>query len=46
VNGTPKRITSPPAHAARASSRHRWTFSQSLADVSPEDWGGTSAAGR
>ena len=21
---------------------HRWTFSQSIADVSPEDWGGTS----
>ena len=23
---------------------HRWTFSQSVADVAPEDWGGTSAA--
>jgi uncharacterized glyoxalase superfamily protein PhnB len=22
---------------------HRWTFSQSLADVAPEDWGGKSA---
>jgi uncharacterized glyoxalase superfamily protein PhnB len=21
---------------------HRWTFSQSIADVAPEDWGGTS----
>ncbi|MBV9808917.1 MAG: VOC family protein, partial [Solirubrobacterales bacterium] len=21
---------------------HRWTFSESIADVSPEDWGGTS----
>ena len=21
---------------------HRWTFSQSIADVRPEDWGGTS----
>jgi uncharacterized glyoxalase superfamily protein PhnB len=21
---------------------HRWTFSQTLADVAPEDWGGTS----
>jgi uncharacterized glyoxalase superfamily protein PhnB len=23
---------------------HRWTFSQTLADVAPEDWGGTSVA--
>lgn len=23
---------------------HRWTFSQSVADTAPEDWGGTSAA--
>ncbi|MDQ6836174.1 MAG: VOC family protein [Actinomycetota bacterium] len=23
---------------------HHWTFSQSIADVAPEDWGGTSAA--
>lgn len=22
---------------------HRWTFSQTVADVTPEDWGGTSA---
>ena len=22
---------------------HRWTFSQSIADVAPEDWGGTTA---
>jgi uncharacterized glyoxalase superfamily protein PhnB len=22
--------------------RHQWTFSQTLADVAPEDWGGTS----
>ncbi len=22
---------------------HQWTFSQSIADVAPEDWGGTSA---
>jgi uncharacterized glyoxalase superfamily protein PhnB len=21
---------------------HRWTFSESIADVAPEDWGGTS----
>jgi uncharacterized glyoxalase superfamily protein PhnB len=21
---------------------HRWTFSQTIADVAPEDWGGTS----
>jgi uncharacterized glyoxalase superfamily protein PhnB len=23
-------------------SDHRWTFSQSIADVAPEEWGGTS----
>jgi uncharacterized glyoxalase superfamily protein PhnB len=23
---------------------HRWTFSESLADVAPEEWGGTSVA--
>lgn len=23
---------------------HRWTFSQTIADVRPEDWGGTSAS--
>ena len=22
---------------------HRWTFSQTIADVAPEEWGGTSA---
>ena len=22
---------------------HRWTFSQSIADLAPEDWGGTTA---
>jgi uncharacterized glyoxalase superfamily protein PhnB len=22
---------------------HRWTFSQTIADVAPEDWGGTSS---
>jgi uncharacterized glyoxalase superfamily protein PhnB len=22
---------------------HRWTFTQTIADVAPEDWGGTSA---
>ncbi|MBS1665207.1 MAG: hypothetical protein JST68_29445 [Bacteroidetes bacterium] len=22
---------------------HRWTFSQSIADLAPEDWGGTSS---
>lgn len=22
---------------------HRWTFSQSIADVDPKDWGGTSS---
>ena len=25
---------------------HTWTFSQSVADVAPEEWGGTSAAPR
>jgi uncharacterized glyoxalase superfamily protein PhnB len=24
---------------------HTWTFSQSIADVAPEDWGGTSGPG-
>jgi predicted enzyme related to lactoylglutathione lyase len=24
---------------------HRWTFSESIADVAPEDWGGTSGPG-
>jgi uncharacterized glyoxalase superfamily protein PhnB len=24
---------------------HHWTFSQSIADLAPEDWGGTTAAG-
>ena len=24
---------------------HQWTFSETLADVAPEQWGGTSAAG-
>jgi uncharacterized glyoxalase superfamily protein PhnB len=24
---------------------HQWTFSQTLADVAPEEWGGTSAPG-
>ena len=24
--------------------RHAWTFTQSVADVAPEDWGGTSVA--
>ena len=23
---------------------HRWTFTQAIADLAPEDWGGTSAA--
>jgi len=22
---------------------HRWTFSQTIADVAPEEWGGTSS---
>jgi uncharacterized glyoxalase superfamily protein PhnB len=25
---------------------HRWTFTQALADLAPEDWGGTSPPGR
>jgi hypothetical protein len=24
---------------------HRWTFSQSIADLEPEEWGGTSGPG-
>jgi uncharacterized glyoxalase superfamily protein PhnB len=23
---------------------HRWTFTQAIADLAPEDWGGTSTA--
>ena len=31
-------------YAARDLGGHQWTFSQTLADVAPEDWGGTSVA--
>jgi uncharacterized glyoxalase superfamily protein PhnB len=27
-------------YVAEDLSRHRWTFSQTIADVAPEDWGG------
>ena len=44
------RIVSPPAdyeygerqYTAEDLGGHRWTFSQSIADLAPEDWGGTS----
>jgi uncharacterized glyoxalase superfamily protein PhnB len=43
------RIARPPAnypyggrqYTAGELAGHRWTFSQSIADVAPEDWGGT-----
>jgi uncharacterized glyoxalase superfamily protein PhnB len=43
------RILRPPAdypygerqYTAEDLGGHRWTFSQSIADVAPEDWGGT-----
>jgi uncharacterized glyoxalase superfamily protein PhnB len=31
-------------YAAQDPAGHQWTFSQTLADVAPEDWGGTSVA--
>lgn len=45
------RILRPPAdypygerqYSAEDLAGHRWTFSQSIADVAPEDWGGTPA---
>jgi uncharacterized glyoxalase superfamily protein PhnB len=44
------RIVRPPAdhpygerqYAAIDPAGHRWTFSQSIFDIAPEDWGGTS----
>lgn len=44
------RILKPPAdcpcgerqYTAEAIGGHQWTFSQSIADVAPEEWGGTS----
>jgi uncharacterized glyoxalase superfamily protein PhnB len=44
------RILRPPAdypygerqYTAEDHAGHRWTFSQSIADVAPEEWGGTS----
>ena len=46
------RITSPPAnysygerqYSAADLAGHRWTFSQAIADLAPEDWGGTSTS--
>jgi uncharacterized glyoxalase superfamily protein PhnB len=45
------RILDPPAdqaygerqYTAEDTGGHRWTFSQSIADVVPEEWGGASA---
>jgi len=31
-------------YTAEDSSGHQWTFSETLADVAPEEWGGTSVA--
>jgi uncharacterized glyoxalase superfamily protein PhnB len=31
-------------YAAEDLAGHQWTFSETLADVAPEDWGGTSIA--
>ena len=31
-------------YAAEDPAGHQWTFSETLADVAPEDWGGTSVA--
>ena len=31
-------------YTAQDPAGHRWTFSQTLADVAPEDWGGITAA--
>lgn len=47
------RILSPPAgypygerqYSAEDLAGHRWTFTQAIADLAPEDWGGTSSAG-
>jgi uncharacterized glyoxalase superfamily protein PhnB len=47
------RISSPPTtypfgerqYSAHDFFGHRWTFSQSVADVDPRDWGGTLAGG-
>jgi uncharacterized glyoxalase superfamily protein PhnB len=48
------RIVSPPAdysygerqYTAEDLAGHRWTFTQAIADLAPEDWGGTSAPPR
>ena len=45
-------ITSPPTdysygerqYSVEDLGGHRWTFTQAIADLAPEDWGGTSAA--
>jgi uncharacterized glyoxalase superfamily protein PhnB len=47
------KILTPPAdypygerqYTAEDFAGHRWTFSQSIADLLPEDWGGTSGPG-
>jgi len=46
------RILSPPAdypygerqYSVEDLAGHRWTFTQTIADLAPEDWGGTSVA--
>jgi uncharacterized glyoxalase superfamily protein PhnB len=45
-------ISSPPTdysygerqYSVRDLAGHRWTFTQAIADLAPEDWGGTSAS--
>jgi uncharacterized glyoxalase superfamily protein PhnB len=32
-------------YTAQDSTGHRWTFSQTIADVAPEEWGGTAIRG-
>jgi uncharacterized glyoxalase superfamily protein PhnB len=34
------------AYSAEDLEGHRWTFTQSIADVAPEDWGGVSVGGQ
>lgn len=53
ARGRGARILRPPAdhpygerqYTAEDFAGHRWAFSQSIADVAPETWGGVSAAG-
>jgi uncharacterized glyoxalase superfamily protein PhnB len=33
-------------YAAQDPAGHQWTFSETLADVAPEEWGGTTVSAR